>query len=234
MRASTRWRSSVRDASESPTRALNLDTAGRTSDEMLSALNGDMNFELVDGVIRGFNITHALLGDWFALVNYGTLFFYGFLLISCGKAFWDHVVRHRRRNLLLGLLSFTTLVVLWQFEDGVDYSGNRLSRSPEHNAVVLAGYDFAVGKKALLTVEANYHYVSKIFDDNSNNDLETRKPRNEVDARIILTTSNFEISLWGKNLTDERFELHQATFVGAVFAIYSAPRTYGVSFGWRP
>jgi AsmA protein len=40
--------------------ALNLDTAGRTSDEMLSALNGDMNFELVDGVIRGFNITHAL------------------------------------------------------------------------------------------------------------------------------------------------------------------------------
>jgi len=40
--------------------ALNLDTAGRTSDEMLSALNGDMDFELVDGVIRGFNITHAL------------------------------------------------------------------------------------------------------------------------------------------------------------------------------
>ena len=138
-------------------------------------------------------------------------------------------------RLRLGLnYTYLDAILTEYFEDGVDYSGNRLSRSPEHNAVVLAGYDFAVGKKALLTVEANYHYVSKIFDDNSNNDLETRKPRNEVDARIILTTSNFEISLWGKNLTDERFELHQATFVGAVFAIYSAPRTYGVSFGWRP
>jgi hypothetical protein len=66
-----------------------------------------------------FNITHALIGDWFALVNYGTLFFYGFLLIASGKSFWDNAIRYRRRNLWLGLLSFTTLVVLWQFEDGV-------------------------------------------------------------------------------------------------------------------
>jgi iron complex outermembrane receptor protein len=119
-------------------------------------------------------------------------------------------------------------------EEGVDYSGNRLSRSPEHNVAAVAGYDFVVGKKSLLTVEANYHYVSKVFYDNSNTELETVEPRNEVDARLILTTGDFEISLWGKNLTDEQFETHQATFVGAVFAIYSAPPTYGVSFGWRP
>jgi iron complex outermembrane recepter protein len=119
-------------------------------------------------------------------------------------------------------------------EEGQDYSGNRLSRSPEHNAAAVAGYDFVVGKKALLTVEANYHYVSEVYYDNSNSELETVEPRNEVDARIVLTTGDFEFSLWGKNLTDERFEAHQATFVGAVFAIYSAPPTYGVSFGWRP
>jgi len=39
---------------------LNLDTAGLTSKEMIGALNGNMKFELTDGVIRGFNITHAL------------------------------------------------------------------------------------------------------------------------------------------------------------------------------
>jgi len=39
---------------------LNLDTAGRTSKEMIGALDGNMNFEMTDGVIRGFNITHAL------------------------------------------------------------------------------------------------------------------------------------------------------------------------------
>jgi AsmA protein len=39
---------------------LNLDTAGRTSDEMIGGLDGNMNFELTDGVIRGVNITNSL------------------------------------------------------------------------------------------------------------------------------------------------------------------------------
>ena len=64
-----------------------------------------------------FNVNHALVGDWFALANYGTLFLYGFLLIACGPYFWGHVIKHRKRNLLLGLVSFTGLIVLWQFSD---------------------------------------------------------------------------------------------------------------------
>ncbi len=39
---------------------LDLDTAGRTSKELISGLDGNMDFELTDGVIRGFNITHTL------------------------------------------------------------------------------------------------------------------------------------------------------------------------------
>jgi glucan biosynthesis protein C len=65
-----------------------------------------------------FPVTHALVGDWFALINFGTLFLYGFLLISSGSSFWEHVMKYRRRNLLLGLFSFSTLVLIWQFEDG--------------------------------------------------------------------------------------------------------------------
>lgn len=64
-----------------------------------------------------FPVTHALVGDWFALLNFGTFFLYGFLLISCGQAFWDTVKRHRRRNLYLGLISFAGLVGIWQFQD---------------------------------------------------------------------------------------------------------------------
>ena len=66
-----------------------------------------------------FNVTHALVGDWFALINFGTLFFLGFLLIASGAPFWDHVVKYRRRNLFLGLISFSLLVFIWQFEDGI-------------------------------------------------------------------------------------------------------------------
>ena len=64
-----------------------------------------------------FNINHALVGDWFALANYGTLFFYGFVLIACGSSFWEHVTRYRKRNFWLGLATFGGLIVLWQYPD---------------------------------------------------------------------------------------------------------------------
>ncbi|MDC6352865.1 MULTISPECIES: acyltransferase family protein [unclassified Robiginitalea] len=64
-----------------------------------------------------FNVTHALIGDWFALANFGTLFFYGFVLTAAGKDFWDFAIRYRGRNLLIGILSFAALLVLWQFPD---------------------------------------------------------------------------------------------------------------------
>lgn len=65
-----------------------------------------------------FEITHALIGDWFALVNFGLLFVFGFLLLASGPVFWENVTRYRRRNLLIGIGSFTALIILWQFEDG--------------------------------------------------------------------------------------------------------------------
>lgn len=65
-----------------------------------------------------FPVTHALVGDWFALINFGTLFLFGFLLIASGKAFWENTMRYRRRNLVLGIGSFVALLLLWQLEDG--------------------------------------------------------------------------------------------------------------------
>ena len=65
-----------------------------------------------------FDLTHALVDDWFALINFGTLFVFGFLLLASGETFWDNVTRYRRRNLFIGIGSFSVLVILWQFEDG--------------------------------------------------------------------------------------------------------------------
>lgn len=66
-----------------------------------------------------FPVTHALVGDWFALVNFLFLFLYGFLLLSCGEVFWNALDKIRKKALILGILSFFALVVLWQFEDGI-------------------------------------------------------------------------------------------------------------------
>ncbi len=59
-----------------------------------------------------FPSTHALLGDWFNLVNYITLFFYGFLLISVKEIFWKTVLENRRKYLYLGLAGFSLMIGL--------------------------------------------------------------------------------------------------------------------------
>lgn len=67
-----------------------------------------------------FESTHALLDDWFNLLNYGTLFFYGFVLISLGDSFWETVRTHRQKYLVGGLVLFTAMLGLREaFEDGV-------------------------------------------------------------------------------------------------------------------
>ncbi|WP_158856180.1 acyltransferase family protein [Lunatibacter salilacus] len=61
-----------------------------------------------------FESTHALVGDWFNLINYGTLFFYGFLLISVRETFWRTVEANRRKYLYLGIVAFSLMVGLRQ------------------------------------------------------------------------------------------------------------------------
>lgn len=66
-----------------------------------------------------FPSTHALIDDWFNFVNYLTLFFYGFLLVS-RPAFWDTVVKYRQRFLFNGILGFILLVgIRILYEDSV-------------------------------------------------------------------------------------------------------------------
>lgn len=62
-----------------------------------------------------FPSTHALIGDWFNVVNYITLFFYGFLLVSAGDIFWNTVVRNRHKYLYGGLIGFSLLMIRWLF-----------------------------------------------------------------------------------------------------------------------
>jgi glucans biosynthesis protein C len=67
-----------------------------------------------------FPSTHALIGDWFNLVNYLTLFFYGFLLISAREVFLGTVKRYRRLYLFLGIAGFSLQAGIWLFfEDSV-------------------------------------------------------------------------------------------------------------------
>ncbi len=65
-----------------------------------------------------FDITHDLIHDWFAIINYSTLFFFGFVLISLGDTFWKSVENIKKKALLIGLTCFVGLIICWHFEDG--------------------------------------------------------------------------------------------------------------------
>ncbi len=67
-----------------------------------------------------FNVTHALVNDWFAIVNFSSLFFFGFLLISVREQFWNTVTEHRRFYLICGITGFSLfLSLILTFEDSV-------------------------------------------------------------------------------------------------------------------
>lgn len=66
-----------------------------------------------------FEETHALIGDWFVIINSITLFFYGFLLISVKEIFWNTVEKNRRTYLYCGIAAFSIfLFIITAFEDG--------------------------------------------------------------------------------------------------------------------
>lgn len=119
-------------------------------------------------------------------------------------------------------------------DPGVDYSGNRLSRSPVHKLVLSPSYDLQTSGGWALRFAGDYRYESRIYDDNSNVGPEQRDPTHFVDGRVIVTdpTDSWSVSFWGKNLTDELTRSFQGTFLGANFGAYNPPRTYGLTFSW--
>lgn len=116
-----------------------------------------------------------------------------------------------------------------------DYSSNRLTRSPKHKLTLTPSYTWELASGGEVEVAVDYQYESKIWDDASNAGSEFRTPTHFVDARAIYTAESRDWSLvvWGKNLTNELTRTHQATFLGANFASYNPPRTYGLTLRWN-
>lgn len=119
-------------------------------------------------------------------------------------------------------------------ENGVDFAGNRISRTPKHKVTLSPSYTYDFAGGASLTAAVDYRHESKIYDDNSNQPPEIRPASDFVDARLVLEglADHFTLSVWGKNLTDERTRTFQSVFLGANFGAYSPPRTYGVTARW--
>ncbi|UII19610.1 acyltransferase family protein [Fulvivirga ligni] len=59
-----------------------------------------------------FPVNHALVGDYYTIAHYIIIFLYGFLFITVQEQFWATVKRFRIHNLIIGVVCFSTLILI--------------------------------------------------------------------------------------------------------------------------
>lgn len=68
-----------------------------------------------------FPVTHALIGDWFTIINYVIIFLFGFLLITVKDTFWMTVEKYRKSFLIAGIIFFSIMLfIVENYEDSMN------------------------------------------------------------------------------------------------------------------
>lgn len=113
---------------------------------------------------------------------------------------------------------------------GNDLSGNRLARTPEFRFTGGADYTMPINSELSLDTRVEYQWQDKMPWLVENTVYEDSYGL--LDARVALQArqEQWEVALFGKNLTDELYRLDAIPFLGDVFSRFGAPRSYGVQF----
>ena len=116
-------------------------------------------------------------------------------------------------------------------DDGTDIKGNTCRRAPE-NAFGIGGEirnNFQAGGNGYARV--NYSWTDDFYFENENDPASFIDDEFTLDASAGYITSNnrWSISVWGKNITNERNISSNFELFGSLYRSYIAPRTYGVT-----
>jgi len=124
--------------------------------------------------------------------------------------------------------------------DGQDFSGNRLTRSPEHSYNISLNFDKPIGDNVRLSALAEYSYRSRIFYEPDNFPLVGDPALGLVNTRITLGVGDhWEFALWGENLADEVYRTNVIDGRGPFnlsengSAVIGPPRMWGLTVGYR-
>ncbi len=114
-----------------------------------------------------------------------------------------------------------------------DYSGNRLPYSPKLTSVASITIDQPISNNIVGYFHLSYSYSDGYFSQPRNDDT-THKVNNFhlINAHLGIKIGEvYDISFWGKNLSDETYLRFKGTsFLGVQRGFYEAPRTLGASF----
>jgi len=128
------------------------------------------------------------------------------------------------------LSSFTTAA-------GVIPAGNRLPNAPATSLSGKARYEFDLTPRLRAAIQGDARYASPAFKEASNDPLIASRSYWLFNTRVSIASekSGWEVALWGRNLTKERYVVSGVNLasLGIVNRIYNAPRTYGVELSFR-
>jgi outer membrane receptor protein involved in Fe transport len=120
------------------------------------------------------------------------------------------------------------------YNDGIgDYAGNRLPYAPEHTALVMASYAWWFDHPVVqsLTLSADWRGTGSIYWNEAN----TRHQPfySMLGAQATLRINNFELTLWGRNLTNTRYNVFYFKSVGEEFFSMGAPIHGGIKLNFN-
>lgn len=117
--------------------------------------------------------------------------------------------------------------------DGTDVEGNRPDNAPEWTATLVANVSVPLSNGSSLSIRGDYRGRSDVFD-GPFEDIDTVRPSASfVNARLGWMSEDelWQLSLWGKNLTEEEevLTIGPEVLVSQHPTGYGAPRTYGMT-----
>lgn len=119
---------------------------------------------------------------------------------------------------------------------GLNYTGNSLPRSPKNKFNIGSQFETPIGGLSA-KLRVDYSWVDDAFFEASNIPQQLWPSHDNLDARLSLSgpDDRWELSLWGKNLTDELTPTY-VTYFGPfrqILTPYAPPRTYGVTVAFK-
>ncbi len=117
--------------------------------------------------------------------------------------------------------------------ESVDCEGNKLAGSPQKTASAAFDYRLPMGAGDFI-VYAEWRYTGDTYFGVTNRDTEFVDAYSLYNARLGYSTEQWSVYLWGKNLTDEKYELtnSELPLLKQDVILWGLPRTFGLEFNY--